>query len=61
MYVQRATHTFASANRNLLLWAGRSSVALGRHGHNGQTHETVKWHVPMFLKMPVKSEVGHIV
>lgn len=53
--------TFPLAKRNTLLRAGRSSVALGLHGHNwSNTQETAKWHTPIFLKIPVKSEVGHI-
>lgn len=61
-HVRRAVRTFPSAKRISLLRAVRSSVALGHRGHNeSNARDAAKWHVPTFLKQPVKSEVGHTV
>lgn len=54
---RKGCETFPSANRNSLLWAGRSGVGLNQHGQDWSNTGHSK--VPIFFKMPLKSEVGH--
>lgn len=54
---RKGCETFPSAHRNPLLWAGRSGVGLNQHGQDWSNTGHSK--VPIFFKMPLKSEVDH--
>lgn len=62
MHVQRAVQTFPLQIGTHFFGQGGCSVVLGHCGHNwSKTQETAKWHVPIFFRVPIKSDLGHIV